>query len=95
MAPDSHIVHSSYVNMLVAAVMLVQFLLRFVPHLAARGDGAAASIRPIGTKIESDADTPTRIRTVRGVGDTFLDLAPGDWVRPAVAESSTGVPSQR
>ncbi|MGA8516947.1 MAG: winged helix-turn-helix domain-containing protein [Pseudonocardiaceae bacterium] len=51
-------------------------------------------IRRIRTKIESDADTPTRIRTVRGVGYIF-DLAPGDWVRPAVAESSTGVPSQR
>jgi len=51
-------------------------------------------IRRIRTKIESDADTPTRIRTVRGVGYIF-DLPQGDSARHAVAGSATGVPSPR
>jgi DNA-binding response OmpR family regulator len=49
-------------------------------------------IRRIRTKIESDADRPTRIRTVRGIGYIF-DLPQGDPIRHAVAGSSTGVPS--
>jgi DNA-binding response OmpR family regulator len=51
-------------------------------------------IRRIRTKIESDADRPTRIRTVRGVGYIF-DLPQDDGVRHAVAAPSTGVPSPR
>jgi two-component system response regulator RegX3 len=51
-------------------------------------------IRRIRTKIESEADTPTRIRTVRGVGYIF-DLAPSDLVRNAVAGSSSGDASPR
>jgi DNA-binding winged helix-turn-helix (wHTH) protein len=44
------------------------------------------------TKIESDVDRPTRIRTVRGVGYIF-DLPQDDSIRDAVAGPSTGVPS--
>jgi DNA-binding response OmpR family regulator len=51
-------------------------------------------IRRIRTKIESEAATPTRIRTVRGVGYIF-DLAPSDLVRNAVAGSSSGAASPR
>jgi DNA-binding winged helix-turn-helix (wHTH) protein len=49
-------------------------------------------IRRLRTKIESAADQPTRIRTVRGIGYIF-DLPPADWVRNAVAGSSTGISS--
>ncbi|PZS30836.1 MAG: hypothetical protein DLM61_09840 [Pseudonocardiales bacterium] len=51
-------------------------------------------IRRLRTKIESDVDRPTRIRTVRGVGYIF-DLPQDDGVRHAVATPSTGVPSPR
>ena len=49
-------------------------------------------IRRLRTKIESDADRPTRIRTVRGFGYIF-DLPQDDSIRDAVAGPSTGVPS--
>lgn len=49
-------------------------------------------IRRIRAKIESDTETPTRIRTVRGIGYIF-DLPPGDPARHAVTRSATGVPS--
>jgi DNA-binding response OmpR family regulator len=49
-------------------------------------------IRRLRTKIESDVDRPTRIRTVRGVGYIF-DLPQDDSVQHAVAGPSTGVPS--
>jgi len=51
-------------------------------------------IRRLRTKIESDTNHPTRIRTVRGIGYIF-DLPQGDSVRHAVAASVTGVPSLR
>ncbi|MFY9806559.1 MAG: response regulator transcription factor [Pseudonocardiaceae bacterium] len=47
-------------------------------------------IRRLRMKIESDADRPTRIRTVRGIGYIF-DLPQVDSVGHGVAESSTGV----
>lgn len=49
-------------------------------------------IRRLRTKIESDVDRPTRIRTVRGIGYIF-DLPQSDSVRHAGAGPSTGVPS--
>ena len=51
-------------------------------------------IRRIRTKIESDTEIPTRIRTVRGVGYIF-DLPQSDSAKQAVAGSATGVPSPR
>ena len=49
-------------------------------------------IRRLRTKIESDANRPTRIRTVRGVGYIF-DLPQGDSGRHAAAGCGTAVPS--
>ena len=51
-------------------------------------------IRRIRTKIESNVDRPTRIRTVRGMGYIF-DLPQDDGTRDAVATFSTGIPSSR
>ena len=51
-------------------------------------------IRRLRTKIESDADRPTRIRTVRGIGYIF-DFPQGDAVRHGAVGASTSVPSPR
>ncbi len=51
-------------------------------------------IRRLRMKIESDADRPTRIRTVRGIGYIF-DFPQGDAVRHGAVGASTGVPSPR
>lgn len=51
-------------------------------------------IRRLRTKIESDADRPTRIRTVRGIGYIF-DFPQGDSVRHGAVGASTSVPTPR
>jgi DNA-binding response OmpR family regulator len=64
------------------------------PDQAADRNYLEVYIRRLRTKIESDGDQPTRIRTVRGVGYIF-DLPPDDSVRHPVAGSSTGILSPR
>ena len=51
-------------------------------------------IRRLRMKIESDADRPTRIRTVRGIGYIF-DFPQGDSVRHGAVGASTSVPTPR